>query len=155
MEIQVTAAIFCKNDKYLICQRAHDDALPLLWEFPGGKAEAGETLEQCVVRECKEELDVDIKVLGVFGKTKYSYAGKELVFTFFTAEIIGGEVTKNVHEQIKWVSISDLKDYTFCPADVEIVERLMNVRNDGMFENRASISVPGERSRMNGSKDKG
>lgn len=131
MEIQVTAAILCKNDQYLICQRAHDDALPLLWEFPGGKVEEGETLEECIVRECKEELDVDIRVLGKFGRTNYSYASKELFFTFFTAEIVGGEISVNVHEQIKWVSIAELKDYTFCPADIEVVERIITVWRDG------------------------
>jgi len=136
LEIQVTAAIFFKNGKYLICQRAHDDALPLLWEFPGGKVEEGETLEQCIVRECKEELDVDIRVLVEFGKTKYAYAGKELVFTFFTAEIVGGELTVNVHEQIKWVSIAELRDYSFCPADVEIVERLITNGREGIPESR-------------------
>ena len=131
MEIQVTAAIFCMNNNYLICQRAHDDALPLLWEFPGGKAEEGETLEQCIVRECKEELDVDIRVICEFSKTNYSYASKELFFTFFIAEIVGGALTVNVHEQIKWVSIEELKDYTFCPADVEIVEKIITGRREG------------------------
>lgn len=125
MEIQVTAAIFHTNDKVLICQRAHDDALPLLWEFPGGKVEEGETLEQCIIRECKEELSVDIQVLEEFGKTSYPHAGNELVFFFFTVEAVGGEFTVNVHEQIKWVSITELIDYVFCPADVEIVEKII------------------------------
>lgn len=132
MEIQVTAAIFCKNDEYLICQRAHDDALPLLWEFPGGKVEEGETLEQCIVRECKEELAVDIQVLGEFGRTSYPHAGNELIFTFFTAEIVGGELSVNVHEQIKWVPIAELKDYSFCPADIEIVERIITVEREAI-----------------------
>ena len=127
MEIQVTAAIFYKNGKYLICQRAHDDTLPLLWEFPGGKVEEGESLEQCIVRECKEELNVDVRVLCEFGRTSYSHAGNELVFSFFTVEIISGKLSVNVHEQIRWVSSAELKDYAFCPADVEIVEKLICV----------------------------
>jgi 8-oxo-dGTP diphosphatase len=126
LEINVAAAIFHQDDQYLICQRAHDDSLPLLWEFPGGKLEDGETLEECIIRECKEELDVDIKVLGEFGKTSYSHAGNELVFTFFMTEIVGGKLAVNVHEQIKWVSVEELKDYIFCPADVEIVDKLVN-----------------------------
>ena len=124
MQIQVTAAIFHRNDQYLICQRAHDDALPLLWEFPGGKMEDGETLEECIIRECKEELAVDIRVIGEFGRTSYPHAGNELIFTFFCAEIVGGVISVNVHEQVKWVSAAELADYEFCPADVAIVERI-------------------------------
>ena len=126
MKIQVTAAIICQDDSYLICQRAQDDELPLLWEFPGGKLEAGETLEECIIRECKEELDVDIQVLCEFGKTYYTFADRELFFTFFAAEIVGGELTLNVHDQIKWVSVAELSDYSFCPGDVEIVEKIRN-----------------------------
>ena len=124
MQIQVTAAILRRNDQYLICQRAHDDALPLLWEFPGGKMEDGETLEECIIRECREELAVDIRVLGEFGRTSYPHAGNELIFTFFCAEIVGGDISVNVHEQVKWVSAAELADYEFCPADVAIVERI-------------------------------
>ena len=124
MKIQVTAAIICQDDNYLICQRAQDDELPLLWEFPGGKLEAGETLEECIIRECKEELAVDIRVIGEFGRTSYPHAGNELIFTFFCAEIVGGDISVNVHEQVKWVSAAELVDYEFCPADVEIVERI-------------------------------
>lgn len=131
LKVQVTAAIFCQEDKYLICQRAHDDDLPLLWEFPGGKTEEGESLEECIVRECKEELGVDIKVSGEFGMTSYFHTNKELVFTFFTAEIVCGELTPHVHEQIKWVSSSELKDYVFCPADIEIVEEIIALRKCG------------------------
>jgi 8-oxo-dGTP diphosphatase len=125
MQIQVTAAIIFEGEKVLICRRSKDDELPLLWEFPGGKVEAGETLEQCIARECKEELDVDIIVLDEFGKTGYFHANHELCFTFFLAEISGGTLAANVHEQFRWVLPAELKDYTFCPADVEIVEKLM------------------------------
>ena len=75
MLIQVTAAIIRREGQYLICQRAHDDALPLLWEFPGGKLEDGETLEECIVRECLEELAVDIRVLAEFGRAGYPMPG--------------------------------------------------------------------------------
>lgn len=126
MEVQVTAAIFYENGKYLICQRAKDDELPLLWEFPGGKLEEGETLEQCIVRECEEELAVTIKVVGEFGKTSYAHANRILAFTFYHVERIAGIFTTLVHEQIKWVSPEQLKDYPFSPADVEIVEQIVN-----------------------------
>ena len=127
MQFQVTAAIIRQDGKYLICQRAHDDSLPLLWEFPGGKLEPGETLEECIIRECQEELGVDIRICGEFGRTSYPYKQWELVFTFFDAEIAAGTPVTTVHEQIRWVSAAELKDYTFCPADVEIVEKLSNL----------------------------
>ena len=126
MQFQVTAAIIRQEQQYLICQRAHDDELPLLWEFPGGKLEPGETLEECIIRECQEELGVDIRICGEFGKTSYPYKQWELVFTFFDAEIAAGTPVTTVHEQIRWVSAAELKEYTFCPADVEIVEKLVN-----------------------------
>ena len=126
MQFQVTAAIIRQEQQYLICQRAHDDELPLLWEFPGGKLEPGETLEECIIRECQEELGVDIRICGEFGKTSYPYKQWELVFTFFDAEIAVGTPVTTVHEQIRWVSAAELKEYTFCPADVEIVEKLVN-----------------------------
>lgn len=127
MQFQVTAAIIRQEQQYLICQRAHDDELPLLWEFPGGKLEPGETLEECIIRECQEELGVDIRICGEFGRTSYPYKQWELVFTFFDAEIAAGTPVTTVHEQIRWVSAAELKDYTFCPADVEIVEKLSNL----------------------------
>ena len=127
MQFQVTAAIIRQDGKYLICQRAHDDSLPLLWEFPGGKLEPGETLEECIIRECQEERGVDIRICGEFGRTSYPYKQWELVFTFFDAEIAAGTPVTTVHEQIRWVSAAELKDYTFCPADVEIVEKLSNL----------------------------
>ncbi|MBP8036588.1 MAG: NUDIX domain-containing protein, partial [Negativicutes bacterium] len=100
VQVQVTAAIIQQEGKYLICQRAHDDELPLLWEFPGGKLEPGETLEECIIRECQEELGVDIRVCGEFGRTSYPHKQWELVFTFFQAEIVTGTLTPVVHEQI-------------------------------------------------------
>ncbi len=139
MQVQVTAAIIQQEGKYLICQRAHDDELPLLWEFPGGKLEPGETLEECIIRECQEELGVDIRLCGEFGRTSYPHKQWELVFTFFQAEIVAGTLTPVVHEQIRWVSAAELKQYVFCPADVEIVEQLAeegNTMNDS--ENRTA-----------------
>ena len=121
---QVTAAIIRQNDKILICKRGAGGNCAFLWEFPGGKLEMGETLEECLIRECKEELEIDIAIKCVFVETTYKYPDREIAFTFFNAEIMGGELKMNVHNDMQWVLPSELKDYEFCPADMEIIRRL-------------------------------
>ena len=123
--LHVTAGIVRENNRILICQRNAQGDLPLLWEFPGGKLEEGETLEECLVRECREELEVDIRITGKYAETEYEYPNQRIAFTFFDAEIIDGEICAKVHNDIKWVQIEELKDHSFCPADIEIVEALM------------------------------
>jgi 8-oxo-dGTP diphosphatase len=122
--IQVTAALIRKDEKLLICQRGADGELPLLWEFPGGKLEAGETLEECLIRECKEELDVDIRITGIYAKTEYQYPKRTVALAFYSADIVQGEIKPIVHNDVKWVLPDELKDFEFCPADVEIVKEL-------------------------------
>lgn len=123
---QVTAALIKKDDKYLICQRSADDECGLLWEFPGGKLEEGETLEECIIREIKEELDLDIRVLDVFTTNVYHFNNKEILFTIFNAEIIGGTMKLNEHNDARWVTLEEMPSYEFMPADIVFVERLLN-----------------------------
>ena len=126
--IQVAAAIIKTNDeKILICKRGGSGSCAYLWEFPGGKLEAGETFEQCLLRECREELEIDIKVISVFAETSYTYPERELSFVFFNAEIVNGTPKINVHDDMKWVTPDQLKSFAFCPADVEIIERLVKM----------------------------
>jgi 8-oxo-dGTP diphosphatase len=120
----VTAAIIQQGDKILICRRAEGDSCSGLWEFPGGKQEENETLEECLIRECREELGLRIKIKDVYLKKSWRYGKKEMEFTFFNAEIIDGEVKMKVHQDIKWVMADELSNYIFCPADVEVAERL-------------------------------
>lgn len=122
--LEVTAAIIKENNKILICQRAKDDECGLLWEFPGGKKEAGESLEECIIREIKEELNLDIIVHDVFAKTMYQFSEKKVLFTFFNVSINGGNMLLNVHETAQWVSLEQLEQFSFMPADIEVVEKL-------------------------------
>jgi len=121
---QVTAAILRQDGKILICQRDDSGSCPLLWEFPGGKQEEGESLEECLVRECQEELGVAIQVGEVFAETQYTYEDKEMCFTFFESRIIEGELERRVHQDIRWVRAEELEQYELCPADVAMAERL-------------------------------
>lgn len=123
---QVTAAIIQQEEKILICQRAEGGSCSYLWEFPGGKLEAGETLEECLIRECLEELGIEIRIKGLFSKKSHTYGKKEMNFFFYDAEIVSGEPEKKVHHDIKWVEPDELENFTFCPADLEVVESLKN-----------------------------
>lgn len=127
---QVTAAIIRRDEKILIAQRGRDDdELPLMWEFPGGKLEPGETLEECVVREIKEELELDIRPLGVYKRICYHFDGREIPITFFNAEITGGQMQLNVHEDARWVLPHEIKEYNFMPPDEEVVKQLEREEN--------------------------
>ena len=119
--IQVAAAIIQKDGKILICQRGAGGNCAFLWEFPGGKLESGETMEECLIRECKEELEIEISVKDIFAETTYKYPEREIAFIFYKADIIGGQLKMNVHNDMQWVLPSELKKYKFCPADVEII----------------------------------
>ena len=121
---QVAAAIIQKDGKLLICQRGEGGNCAFLWEFPGGKLEEGESPQECAVRECMEELNLSVRITGVFGYSRYRYPDREIAFTFLNAEYISGELMQNVHNAIRWVTPSELKEYPFCPADREIIERL-------------------------------
>jgi 8-oxo-dGTP diphosphatase len=122
--IHVAAAILRKDDKILICQRGAGGNCEYLWEFPGGKQDTGETMEQCLIRECREELEIEIGIKSIFAETTWQYPDRKIAFTFFNAELIQGEPVKNVHKILQWVSPNELVDYEFCPADVGIVDKL-------------------------------
>lgn len=122
--LEVCVAIIKENGKYLICQRAGHDAFTHLWEFPGGKREAGESKEECIVREIFEELEVRIEVEDVYADIIHEREGKNINLTFFMCSIISGEIKRNVHENIKWVNAKEFNQYPFLEADKEILENL-------------------------------
>ena len=124
--VSVAAAMIWKEGKLLICQRGAGGSCAFLWEFPGGKVECGETALDCVIRECKEELDIIIDVKKMIAQFDYDYPDKQISFTFFDAEILSGTVQKQVHREICWVSPKELDSKSFCPADIEIVEQIKN-----------------------------
>ncbi|MHB1419086.1 MAG: (deoxy)nucleoside triphosphate pyrophosphohydrolase [Bacillota bacterium] len=117
----VTAAIIEKDGKILITQRSREDKLAHKWEFPGGKDELDETPEECLVREIKEELNLDIIITRHFMNNNYSYQTGEIQLISYLTEIIGGELKLNVHEAAEWVEADRLKDFDFVPADIEIL----------------------------------
>ncbi len=123
--LHVTAAVIKKENRILICRRARDDDYALKWEFPGGKLEKGETPEQCIVREITEELGLDIRVNGILAVTKHNDGEQDVHFTFYEADIIGGDMKLYVHETAVWAPLDTLAGYDFMKADRPIVDLLL------------------------------
>ena len=125
--IEVVAALIWKGEKFMICQRPAHKARGLLWEFVGGKVEPGETKEQALIRECQEELAVTLSVGDVFMDVTYEYPDLTVHLTLFNATIAEGEPQKVEHNDIKWITVSEIPNYDFCPADVEILAKIYEV----------------------------
>ena len=121
---EVVAALIWRNNKFMICQRPANKARALLWEFVGGKVESGETKEQALIRECKEELDILLSVGDVFMDVVHEYPDIVVHLTLFNATIAEGEPHKLEHNDIQWITPSEISNYDFCPADEEILEKL-------------------------------
>ena len=121
---EVTAAIIIHDHQVLIAQRGPGQNLAGKWEFPGGKIEAGESPEACLVREIKEELDIEIEVVDFFAESRYRYEAGEIRLLAFTAKWIDGALKAKEHSQICWIKPGQLTNFDYAPADVPFVDRL-------------------------------
>ncbi|MEH6855298.1 8-oxo-dGTP diphosphatase MutT [Priestia megaterium] len=121
---KVVAAIIKEKDQILIAQRHSKDPLAGKWEFPGGKLETGETPEECLVREIREELQVEVEIGSFYDDNVYDFKDQAIHLLFYWAEIMNGEVTPVVHDDVKWITIKELARFDFAPADIPIVKRL-------------------------------
>ena len=128
--VEVVAALIWQNDKFMICQRPAHKARGLLWEFVGGKVELGETKEQALIRECKEELDVLLSVGDVFMDVVHEYPDLTVHLTLFNATIAEGKPQKLEHNDIQWIANSEIASYEFCPADEEILHKIKEEYNE-------------------------
>lgn len=124
---EVVAALIWREDRFMICQRPAHKARGLRWEFVGGKVEPGETGQQALIRECREELAVELTVGEVFTEVTHVYPDITVHLTLFHAAIAHGQPQKLEHNDIKWIAPADIPQYDFCPADVEILERIREV----------------------------
>ena len=122
--IEVVAAIIKKEDKIFITRRSYGEFADM-WEFPGGKIELGETRDDALIREIKEELELDINNLEYLSTVEYDYPNFHLIMHCFICEICGGKLNLNAHNDAKWVSLDELLKQNWVPADVEIVENLV------------------------------
>ena len=124
--VEVVAALIWQGNKFMICQRPAHKARGLLWEFVGGKVEIGETKEQALIRECKEELNVLLSVGDMFMDVIHEYLDLTVHLTLFNATIAEGEPQIIEHNDIKWILPSEIPDYEFCPADEEILKKILD-----------------------------
>ena len=127
--LEVVAALIWKDERFLACQRPAHKARGLLWEFAGGKVEPGETREQALIRECKEELGVTLEVGQVFLQVTHAYPDLTVHLTLFQAKIASGTLQKLEHEDLRWITVNEIDQYDFCPADQVILEHLKNQRS--------------------------
>ena len=121
---EVVAALIWQGNKFMICQRPAHKARGLLWEFVGGKVEPGETKEQALIRECREELAVTLSVGDVFMDVVHKYPDLTVHLTLFNATIAEDEPQMLEHNDIQWITPSEIRNYEFCPADEEILKEI-------------------------------
>ena len=124
---EVVAALIWKGERFMICQRPAHKARGMLWEFVGGKVEHGESGEEALIRECREELAVAISVGDAFMEVIHEYPDLTVHLTLFNATIAEGVPQKLEHNDIKWITPAEIGKYDFCPADGEILKRIIEV----------------------------
>lgn len=121
---EVVAALIWNNNRFMANRRPLHKTRGGLWEFVGGKVEKGESKEQALIRECKEEMDVEIEVGDLFCELVHEYPDITVRLSLFNSKIVKGEPKLLEHMEIKWLLPSEVDDYEFCPADKEILEKL-------------------------------
>ena len=118
---EVVAALIWEGWRLMICQRPAHKARGLLWEFVGGKVEPGETKEQALVRECREELGITVAVGEVFTEVTHAYPDLTVHLTLYSARIAEGEPQLLEHNALRWITPNEIDGYAFCPADEAIL----------------------------------
>ena len=121
---EVVAALIRDTDRVLICQRPAHKARGMLWEFVGGKVEPGESPEEALIRECREELAITISVGDIFTEVTHTYPDLTIHLTVFNAEIPAGGPRTRVHNVLRGITADERGRYACCPADQSIVEKL-------------------------------
>ena len=121
---EVVAALIWQGERFMICQRPAHKARGMLWEFVGGKVEPGESKEQALVRECREELAVEVAVGDIFLEVTHTYPDITVPLTLFHASIVQGVPQKLEHNDIRYITVDEIPKYEFCPADEVILQKI-------------------------------
>jgi 8-oxo-dGTP diphosphatase len=125
--IEVTCSIIEHNNKILVTQRSEKMALPLKWEFPGGKIEKDETAEACLIREILEELHINIKITKQLNSNTHQYSETKIIKLIpFICELVSGDIKLTEHANFLWLSKNELVNLDWAEADVPILNEYLN-----------------------------
>jgi len=122
--VEVAAGLIFSKGRLLIAQRNKSDHLGGLWEFPGGKRKSGETFEQCLFRELREELGIDAEVGELIETISHEYPERKVLIKFFYCNITIGDPKPLDCQNLEWVKAHELENYEFPPADAQLIELL-------------------------------
>jgi len=126
---KVTAGIIEKDGKILIARRKSGKCVGANWEFPGGKLEKGETLEECLKRELKEELDIEVEIKDYIASSKFFCGETNIELIAYRVKYLSGEIKLVDHEEVKWVLPEELSEYKFTLPDIHIMEKVLELYN--------------------------
>ncbi|MEI8388479.1 MAG: (deoxy)nucleoside triphosphate pyrophosphohydrolase [bacterium] len=124
---KVTAGVIHKDGKILIARRKSGKCVGANWEFPGGKLEEGETLEECLIRELKEELDIEVEIINYIDSNIFFCGDKKIELVAYNVKYISGKLKLVDHEEAKWVLPDKLLEYKFTLPDIPIAEKVLNL----------------------------
>ena len=130
--LEVVAACLIKSDRFLLCRRPLHKARGGQWEFPGGKVEPGETKEQAIERELREELGVEIRADGVLAQVDHGYPDLNIRLTLMKTSLMEGVPRLLEHSELKWVTMEEVGALDLCPADRLLLKQLRRREKDGI-----------------------
>lgn len=122
---EVVAALIWEKDRFLICQRPEHKARGSLWEFVGGKVEPVETKQQALVRECREELGIEVMPGDIFMEVTHTYPDLTVHLTLFSSTIVSGTPKLLEHQDLRWITPAQIRQFAFCPADEVILQKII------------------------------
>ncbi len=123
--LEVVAAMIKDGEKFMLCRRPAHKARALQWEFPGGKIETGETAAEALMRECREEMDIEIACEAEYMDLVHEYPDLTVHLHLIPCRIVSGEPQKIEHSDILWVTLEEAAAFDLCPADRIFIERMM------------------------------
>jgi 8-oxo-dGTP diphosphatase len=123
----VTCAIILRENKILVTQRSEKMSLPFKWEFPGGKIEENETAEECIHREIKEEINLEIKLLEKLDSKIFKYETFTINLIPFLSEYLSGEIYLSEHNDFKWLAKNELIFLDWSLADIPVLEEFLKL----------------------------